>query len=321
MAIDELDLPPPRLFAPADVVEGYQILERLERRATLEALHQNREAVALWYRALTLYRRALPGVRDFSDLGDSDPRRTARQLQSQLLGLGISSAKAALDMLLTGYYSIAFAAIRHMLESFAQILFVDANPAQARRWYAGEAGGAEQPDPPSMKIMVQDIKAYRELQTMNGRNLFDWLYHSWRLMSKGAHPSGAGIRQTESDRDDFFVFGATYHPELCLLGFDHGLFAVAALLPLALNSERTQDEAWNAEWTRLRRDVSAWREARTAEVEAAEGELPPDPPEAPGPTTEDVNRARRTISAWDANANSWKGPLPGATPERQSRRV
>jgi hypothetical protein len=100
---------PPLLFGPDDVTEGYYELEELERGFSLDALRNHRDAVALWYRGLTLFRRGMIGMWEY--LGEEGPGdiMSAWGIQANALGLSVGSAKASLDLLLAGYYSMAFA--------------------------------------------------------------------------------------------------------------------------------------------------------------------------------------------------------------------
>jgi hypothetical protein len=258
---------PPLLYGPDDVTEGYYELEELERAMTLEALRKHREPVAFWYRALTLYRRGMIGEWDFSDAGEEETKLTVWGLQSQLLGLGVSSTKAALDMLLAGYYSVAYAAIRHMLETFVQYLYVAIAPDEAKRWYKQPGGLEAQSRTPGCRFMVDEIKQRPDLAPPD---FMEKVYTAWALMSKGAHPTGEGIHQTAGDEEGrFFVIGAAYDRDFCLTGFDHGLFAIDNLL-VALVGLRKQSDEWQAKWEALRPDVSHWRES-TAELQAGEG--------------------------------------------------
>lgn len=262
---------PPLLFGPNEVTEGYYELETTERRAKLECLIKHKDLVALWYRALTLYRQGVMGKWDVG-VEQDDPRLAIWGLQSQLLGLGLSSAKAALDMLLAGYYSIAYAAIRHMLETVTQQMYVVVKPDEVKLWYEQPGGLAAQKDPPQMFRMVQAIKTRPDLISPD---FIDRVYDAWKLMCKGAHPSGQGIYQTVGDSEGKrFIFGAAYGRDLCITGFGHGLFAIDHLL-VALVVLREQSEEWKATWLAQRGDVSAWRDAAAAELKAAEGESGP----------------------------------------------
>jgi len=257
--------PPPLLSGPDGVTEGYYELEALERNKTWEALRRHTEAASFWYRSLTLYRRAMLGQWDFSDVGEDKARLTVYGLQSQLLGLGVSSAKAALDMLLAGYYSVAFASIRHMLETFVQYCYVAVKPEEANRWYTQSDGIEDQSKTPGCKHMIITIQQRPDLAPPS---FMDKVYDSWSLMSKGSHPTGQGIFQTVGDEEGwFFVIGATYNRDFCLTGFDHGLFALDKLL-VALVSLKKQDDDWTAESGKLRDEVSRWRETTAAELAA-----------------------------------------------------
>src|SRR5688500_13416871 len=95
----------PLLSGPPDVEEGYYDLEEHERNQMWEAMRRHADAVALWYRALTQYRRAMLGGWHFEDDQLGSVELAARGLRMQLLGLGVSAAKSSLDDLLAGYYS------------------------------------------------------------------------------------------------------------------------------------------------------------------------------------------------------------------------
>lgn len=247
---------PPLLYGPDSITEGYYELEALERGMTLEALRKHREPVALWYRGLRLYRAGVAGEWDFTAAAGDKAKLTVWGLRAQLLGLGVSSAKSALDLLLAGYYSMAFAAIRHMLESFIQYLYVGVNPSEARLWYRQPGGLAAQKDPPGCTAMVKAIEKCQIDQAF--KTTARSAHRSWRLMCKGAHPSGEGLTQTTTDDDARFNLGAIYKPDLCLVGFDHGLYA-ASLLLLGIMGVRTLDETWKGDYKGWGDDVALWR--------------------------------------------------------------
>lgn len=258
---------PPLLYGPDEVTEGYYLLEELERAMSLEALSTHREPAEIWYRFLTLYRRGMTGEWDFSNAEDDDVKRQVWGLQSQLLGLGVSSAKAALDMLLAGYYSMAFAAIRHMLETFVQYCYVAVTPMEAVRWYEQPGGPDAQAQTPGCKRMLDVIKQNSQLGLH--ASFYDSIYDSWKLMSKGSHPSGQGITQTRTSDEAKLLFGATYHEKLCLAGFDHGLYAVDKLLH-ALVSLREQSDEWKLQFTAVRTKTTAWRAAMRAREDGSD---------------------------------------------------
>lgn len=249
---------PPLLSGPDEVTEGYYELEALEWEMTREALRQHREPVEFWYRALTLYCRGMLGEWNFTDVETDKTRMAVCGLQSKLLGLGVSSTKAALDMLLAGYYSIAFASIRHMLETFVQYVYVGVRPEEVMLWYKNSDAPDAQTKTPGCRQMVDFIKQQQDLESPA---FFDRIYDAWSLMSKGTHPTGQGIYQTVGDEGGkAFVFGATYHRNSCLVGFDHGLFATMQLLT-ALVGLCSQDDEWKSKLTDLQNEIDAWRES------------------------------------------------------------
>ena len=262
--------PPPLLEGPPEAEEGYYDLEEHERNQSWVALEAHKDAAALWYRALTLYRRAMLGKWEFT----AEPgtvELTASGLQMQLLGLEVSAAKSSLDDLLAGYYSQAFGGVRHMLEAFVQCLYVRFNSDEAYRWYEQEGGIAAQEDPPSMKQMCQSINAEPGFKGTGVPGFMDKVYSAWQLMGKGAHPSDVGILQTAGEGETNHLIGATYRPDLCLAGFDIGLFAVGTLLPQALRMAKLQLGPWSDEWEQLSKEVGDWRAAHQAELRAGEG--------------------------------------------------
>jgi hypothetical protein len=263
--------PRPLLAGSAEVEEGYYDLEEHERNQMHVAMMEHPDAVALWYRSLTLYRRAMLGNWTFT----AEPgtvELASMTLQMRLLGLGVSAAKSSLDDLLAGYYSQAFGGIRHMLETFAQCLYVIFHPDESEHWHEQEGGIAAQIDPPSMKTMCQAIQAEPSYRLTGVPGFMDKVYNSWQLMSKGAHPSGVGIRQTYGEGEIRHLIGATYRRDLALAGFDLGLFAVATLLPQALRMAKPEVGPWSDEWEQVSKDAGAWRTAHAAELRAGEGE-------------------------------------------------
>jgi len=291
-------------------VEGYYDLETHERNQQNVAIHEHSDAVALWYRALTLYRRAILGEWTLTGGEPGSRELAAEGLQMQLLGLAVSSMKAGLDMILAGYYSMAFCVIRHMLETFVQCLYAGLEPDEARHWYEQPGGIDAQTDPPAMLLMCQRIQANPEIKGSELDGLIDSVYAKWRLMSKGCHPSGAGIRQTASESETRHNVGATYHRDLCLAAFDVGLSPVSNLLPAALMRLRPEARGQIEEWNALRAEVSAWRTAHAEELRAAEGDAPASQPEVPAPRHDEVKRCWRLIRAHEEAMNRMQRPIP-----------
>src|SRR5215204_7166291 len=97
---DGFDIGPSRRMRPmsgedVDLIEGYYYLDRSERYATSEAITTHRDQIALWYRSLTYYNRALDLPRIISSNNLWLP-------QWRILRLGICASKAGLDALKGG---------------------------------------------------------------------------------------------------------------------------------------------------------------------------------------------------------------------------
>lgn len=262
----------PLLYGSEDVVEGYFELEKIERNVKLSAYRNHSEAVALWYRALTLYRRGMLGKWDFSQYADHSVELKAAGLQSQLLGLGVSSAKSALDDLLAGYYSLAFAAIRHMVESYIAFLYIAVDPSEYHLWYSDDDGINRKT--PRCKRMTDVLKGSEELRKLGFTpEAIDKIYASWSLMAKGSHPTGEGIVQTVDETGARYIVGATYIRTHCLIGFDHGLYALSNLLScIAVLGGPSQNRVeWNEQRKRLSKDMTDWRTRLRSDLDFQEG--------------------------------------------------
>lgn len=236
---------PPILTGPPEGVEGYYQLERLERRVGGRTLARHSVEGSLWYRLLGLHWTAFSRTFHFDG---PDHVRLAQSLRSELLGLGLASSKAALDLLLVGYYSPAYAVIRHMMESWCACRYVEKWPEKADAYYAPMSGQSEAPERPPVKNMLHRLKQHasdeRDVQ------LFNRAYMSWQAMSNGSHPSGVGIVQTHGPAGDRGVIGATYHPALWADGIRHGLHA-AFLLVHETGRLQRQGKEWEDEVARL----------------------------------------------------------------------
>ena len=110
----------PVLNAPPEVVAGYRTLHLEEARYTGIALQCVPAEIAVWHRYLTLFNKTMR--REHISLsGNQDDTHTSWGLRLSLASAAVASAKLTLDATLTGYYSQAFALIRHMLETWQQM--------------------------------------------------------------------------------------------------------------------------------------------------------------------------------------------------------
>ena len=248
-------IPWPLLPGGDEITEGYYELEFLERAQAAETLVDLRTPTELWYRGLVLYRRGLLGPRiHWHDIPEHVP---SLNIRIRLLTLGVTTTKAALDMLLVGYYSMAYAAIRHMFESAVQISYLGVKPEMAHRW-PGLIREMDLGTSPPNHIALKLVNLLLPF-AMNSQEAAKQLplYKAWELMCKGAHPSMEGARQLEAEKDHQLVLGATYHPELAHLGFEKGLYAMRTLLRLlALTVEQTDE--WMQGMQALKEESIQW---------------------------------------------------------------
>lgn len=231
-----LSSPAPMLFGPEEVVDGWCSLENIQRSNALRTLGTYPDEVALWERALKLLVDGFPGVWGTIHQSIESPATITR---IHLLALEVSSAKAALDMILAGYYSIAFASIRHMLEATAQSMYLHLFPEKHIDW-------DPEANSPTMRKMINQIKSQLRQNNVNESSVerFESLYESWRLMSKGSHPTGTGLIQVIAQGDEpINAVGSSYRPDFVDAAFDHGLFALLLLL-IAFPELRTMEEEW-----------------------------------------------------------------------------
>lgn len=258
------------------VNSAYAYMEASEVANRQITVAHHADAIALWGRALTLYREGVNGEADFSKVSGDPDRLRARQVQSHLLVLAVNSAKAALDLSLNGYYGPAFSTVRHMIESFTQCTWLMLRPSESVRWFDLQEEKTSSASLPRMKQLVDQIGSDLVAGGQSKEKvtaILDRVYRSWRLMSKGSHPSSEGLAQTYGAHDGQLLIGGMYQPDMCLVALDHGLFSVATLLPQALAWIRPQNPDWMADWKKLEADVSAWRSSIAGEVSVAEERL------------------------------------------------
>lgn len=250
------------VFGNKWAVGGYNALEEIQRAVRLESMSRHDKETQQWYRALTLYFVAQYGEWDLSSTNTPEERFQTVGVQMDLLGLGLSSAKVAIDTLLAGYYSVAFATIRHMSETVLQCLYLDAFPERAFLWRS-------ELTPENVKRMaaarMRDklVKRAKSFQPETDRKALteyiEAVYRSWELLSGGAHPSSSGLSQVVwPDAEGQRQVGGTYERYMILGGFDHGFFALQGLLERFGYTNRVDDE-WRRRFDHWRQYVSEFR--------------------------------------------------------------
>jgi hypothetical protein len=222
----------PMLLATSEVVDGYAQLEFAERIFTKGAIKKHRNEVSVWYQGLGLF---LDGIRGFWDQAQDYLERDAYRICHEMIALEVGNAKVALDSILAGYYSIGFAAIRHLLESVAQCLYLLEFPHTANQWEEDKRG-------PQMRTLRKYYSTIDSPET----NLFKDIDRAWHLMSSGSHPSGRGLLQVRMEPSDpGNIVGAYYRKDLAYIGLREGLLAMTYLL-VPMEKIRPGDEPWIA---------------------------------------------------------------------------
>lgn len=270
---DTTDLPEgpqaPPLKTPFEEVSGsssaaygYNRLEETQRAVRQHSIGQHQTEMLLWYRGLTLYYVAQIGTWDLS--GTSNERVVAQQVQMDLLGLGLSSGKVSLDLLIVGYYSPTYATIRHMLETVMQWFYLELFPERAYLWRTPST--SENRKQMAMKTMrsrlVKRAKKFQPKEEgLEFVSHFNQVYRYWGRMSAGSHPSGTGLAQVVFPESRLKrQTGANYNRHTILVGFSHGLFALRELLAVFRTTNRVDDE-WQERLNSWNEEVEDYREA------------------------------------------------------------
>ncbi|MDP9472571.1 MAG: hypothetical protein M3Q71_18220 [Chloroflexota bacterium] len=254
----------PVLAASDELLVGYLVLEREERRYTEHALSQHGAMVAHWYRLLTLLWFA---VESAAPPPDERPRSLDSLLRIQFIAAAAGTAKLVLDATLAGYYTQAFALIRHLLETWLRLEYLHARPDMAEHWYVGEDG--RPPRPPGEGAIRKEV--YR---AANGdrRQVINRVIQTIDKLNVMAHPSPHTLQQTIGVHPNQYNFGANYDAGLCVGALHEGQGALSLILA-AFNQDAPQSEAWRDE---LRAAQTDYRPVLDAEIQAAE-KRPGDP--------------------------------------------
>jgi hypothetical protein len=119
----------------AEVFAGYRMLHMQEAHYTKSALEAMPDAVVNWYRYLTLYDRTLRREHEWPEDEPSDAY-WSWSVRLNLASGTLASAKLALDAALAGYYSQAYGLLRHMAETWEQMVYLRLNEPAAKQWFS-----------------------------------------------------------------------------------------------------------------------------------------------------------------------------------------
>ena len=245
---------------------AYDDEERQEAAVRALTLREHSPAVSEWLFALELFAFAFAPDREFNTGAVEEDRVPdgAYALRLQLLALSGRSAKPALDLLVAGYYTEAWALLRSMLEGWARCVYVRLRPEEFVRWYAPDTYPRGD-DPRKREANWGEIASVIRTQGADGdRVLFEEALLRWELLNMGANPSGEGITQIHEDDLRVGMFTPKYHAGLCAHTFSHGVFVQRALLGELAKLGPHPEEwlAWNATFAQVA--ASLIEEARPA---------------------------------------------------------
>lgn len=245
----------PMLEGTAELIAGYKAFHDQEGKYTAIALAEMPAPVATWYRYLTLYDRALR--REHASPSTTlDDHHRAWDLRLRLASTAAATAKLALDGALAGYYAQAYALLRHLLETWQQLVYVRVNPAAARQWYSPD--GTRPPREPSAGTIANALRKQGTCDRELGRNAAAVAgliveFH------KGAHPSGLAAAQPNTGKAGFLQLGANFDRRSLENVMSKGTAAMALLLH-ELARTVPVDDGWQDEFAAATEARSRWHE-------------------------------------------------------------
>jgi hypothetical protein len=245
----------PVLSAPERVVAGYRTLHLQEAKYTGIALREMSAGIEVWHRYLTLLDQTLRGEHDSLSEG-LDDAHVAWTLRLALAGAAAATAKMALDAALAWYYSQAYALIRHLLETWLQMLYIRLNNHAAWQWFGTETRPEAQE--PSQNTIINGIKrrGKGDWRLLNNLKIVE---EKLRALNSGAHPSALILAQLDTGKPGFRQLGANFNTDLLRYTLSIGTVALAMLL-FELTESVPVDAAWWDEFEAIREARTRWHE-------------------------------------------------------------
>lgn len=231
----------PVLRTSADIFSGYRRLHIQEAKYTDMALNVMPTETAVWYRYLTLLDQTMRREHE-SPFGPDSDAHVAWGLRLSLMSAAAATAKLALDATLAGYYSQGFALIRHLLETWLQMVYVRLNERGARQWFSPD--GTSPARQPSQNTVINGIKRLGKKESRLLENVAAAEQLLQRL-NKGAHPSSLAVTQTDTNTPEFRQLGANFIPELFSETWSTGTVAIALLLHEIAATAPVDDKWWD----------------------------------------------------------------------------
>jgi hypothetical protein len=247
----------PMLPGNRELIAGYIFMHHQEAKYTAIALKEMPEAVATWYRYLELFNQAIRREHESGETGPT-PAWFSWHLRIHLVATATGTAKLTLDAGLAGYYSQAFALIRHMLETWRQMVYARLFPSEADRWYTLESG--RPPCEPGRNTIKKELDKYAK--RTGDRELKQQLAVVTQKIENcddGAHPSAMAVAQLKTGKPGFSQLGANYIESQSAALVSIGTFAIALLLD-ELQKLVALDETWSDELRDIHQQRDRWHE-------------------------------------------------------------
>jgi len=245
----------PTLDGTADVIAGYRAFHVQEGKYTALALDAMPDAVATWYRLLSLFDRALRREHE-SPSTELDDQHRVWEIRLRLVSTSAATAKLALDATLAGYYSQAYALLRHLLETWQQMVYVRVNPSEAKRWWSPD--GILPASVPSTNKITNGLTAFGKTDRELGHNAAQVVIMI-KEFHKGAHPSGLIVSQTNAGKAGFAQLGANFDRRFLANVMSKGTAAMALLLQEYARTSSV-DTAWREEFAKILQSRTRWHE-------------------------------------------------------------
>lgn len=221
-------------------------------------------AARCMYRYVTLFDGMLRGDLECSD--DTQTQLISCQLRLRLAVTAVSSTKVSFDLALAGYYSQAFAILRHMLETWQVMAYLRVCPESWRLWYPSPNGNP--PNPPDQQTMANRLRrpgvGFPEIRT----NALE-VERLVRGCHAGAHPSILAMSQPETGVNSQMQLGGNFNRRY-LRDWYSVATAASALLVHEIEFTVARDQWYKREFEELALARNAWFDAEHSDNAAQE---------------------------------------------------
>jgi hypothetical protein len=266
-----------------EVIAGYRTLHTQEEIYNRKAIEAMPDAVKNWYGHLTLYDRVMRREYEWPKT-EPDDDYWSWKARLNLAIVAESTAKLVLDASLAGYYSQAYGMLRHMVETWEQMVYLRLieEPGTGMRWFTPNG---IQP----ARVPKQDTirKALRKIAKAGK---LPWLTHNLNAieamverLNKGAHPGSFTMVQASTEMPGFQQLGAKFDRELLGDCLSLGTAAMALLL-CEIEWLFPDSSMWQDEFKSLQKERNEWFRAAYGEDSSVDVLDAPPPTDAPTET-------------------------------------